>query len=385
MKTESENQMELLVILSDGSMYKIGEFPFFAEKISESAIKEEKVPAILEGLILNGYVETRDNHYETYKKNDKSINNSFLMISKKGKEKITNFVFQNWGKTKTRWRRKLIKTPWIAHVAESEVKIVRMLLEKNFVEVNEELFSNINIDEINLNDILTRKMIEKKLIGDKRYIIRGSKFMQKCAEIIHSAEAQNNYSVGEEWRGAVEIFLNCIKRSEGERRRNLLNNKFQREIVRLKKIEVCPLGIPTECRTSWIHDEDSIFATERHITYNPGDCKIVIKPSSCREGEENLIFVEITQPITEVPEFLLKGGIEETIALFLSIVEEMEKMLKKDIVKGFKIRNPTLKYTIGRDQNKIEVTILNSSSTKNERVIRLTYNNIQRLLESVGS
>ena len=364
----SSKEIEVVVALvkSDCNAFKHN-FPFVVEKFSEAVIKEEEVEFLLTGLIKKGYVK---------------IEFSSVILTEKGKSEIIDFIFHSWRKTKTRWRRIFSKSAWIIEIATLEVKLVEKLLENKNLKVDEELLSELDIGEHELKIFSRNNMLELDKHNKNNYLIRSSWFIRKCAEIIHNEEAQNYYLAAKEWRERIAEFFNSLEDQETKR---LYDIKLQRELYKIKSVEVCPIGLPVKCFESFLHDEDSLFQTERHFSSNKFNCKITIKPSFYDGHTENFLFAEIIQERDQKNEgVLLKGETLEVRNLLLKIKEEMEKIREEN--KNIRFKEEQLPFyfeIVYVDKNEIKITIPSYLSTKTEIIASVLCDDIRAILSKM--
>lgn len=342
-------------------------FPFAAEKFSETVVKEKEVRSLLTGLVKKGYVE---------------IESSSIILTEKGKSEIVDLVFYNWKEIKTRWRRIFSKSAWIIEIAISEVRLIERLLENKSLEISEELLAELDIGEYEFRIFSKNNVLEIDKHGRDNYLAHSVWFIRKCAEIIHNEEAQNHHSIAKEWRRKVAEFFDS---KEDQETRRSYNFRFQRELYKIKSVEVCPIGLPVECFNSFLHDEDSLFQTERHFFSDKFNCRIIIKPSFYDGCVENLLFVEIIQERDlENETVVLKGEIEEIRGLLLKIKEEMEKIKKENKGIWFRKEQSLFHFEIVYiNKNEIKITIPSYLLTKTEVIVSMSYNNIQLALSNI--
>jgi len=368
MEELSEKEKEILVqLVKSNCSASERNFPFTIEKLSEGLIEEEEVEFLLAKLKENHYIE---------------IEYSSIMLTEKGKSGITNFVFHNWREAKTRWRRIFTKSAWVANIAKSEIELVRMLLEDGSLEVNEELLDKLEIEESEFRILSESKITRIESYDGRKYLTRGPRFIKKCAEIVHNAENQSYHSVAKEWMEGITKFYISIKDQE---RREKHKDEFQRELYKIKSIEICPIGLPVKCFESFLHDEDSLFETERHLSSRRFDCKISIKPSFYDGCNENLLFVEIAQPEDLEDEgILLKGEISEVRDLLLKIKEEMDKIKEENNDIEFRKKQSSFRFEVVYiSQSEIKINILNYISTYRERIASISYDDVQTILNEI--
>lgn len=364
----TNKEMEIIVALvkSDCNAFKHN-FPFVVEKFSEAVIKEEEAEFLLTGLIKKGYVK---------------IEFSSVILTEKGKSEIIDFIFHSWRKTKTRWRRIFSKSAWIIEIATLEVKLVEKLLENKSLEISENLLTELDIGEYEFRIFTKNNMLVVNKHDRNKYLIRGSWFIRKCAEIIHNEEAQNYYLAAKEWRERIAEFFNSLEDKETKR---LYDIKLQRELYKIKSVEVCPIGLPVKCFESFLHDEDSLFQTERHFSSNKFNCKITIKPSFYDGHTENFLFAEIIQERDQKNEgILLKGKISEVRDLLLKIREEMERIREEN--KSIKFKKEQLPFyfeIVYTDKDEIKVTIPSCLSVKTEVIASVLYDDIRTILSKM--
>ncbi|MCK4799995.1 hypothetical protein KAS31_03370 [Candidatus Parcubacteria bacterium] len=364
--SSKEKEVVVALVKSDCNAFKHN-FPFVVEKFSEAVIKEEEVEFLLTGLIKKGYVK---------------IEFSSVILTEKGKSEIIDFIFHSWRKTKTRWRRIFSKSAWIIEIATLEVELVEKLLENKSLKVDEELLSELDIGEYELKIFSRNNMLELDKHNKNNYLIRSSWFIRKCAEIIHNEEAQNYYLAAKEWRERIAEFFNSLEDQETKR---LYDTKLQRELHKIRSVEVCPIGLPIKCFESFLHDEDSLFRTERHFFSGKFNCKITIKPSFFHASVENFLFAEMIQEEDSRSEgIILKGEISEVRDLLLKTKEEMEKIREEN--KSIKFEKEQASFYFGIvyvGKSGIEVTIPSYLSRGTEIIAAVSYNGIRAILNEM--
>ncbi|MCK5085588.1 hypothetical protein KAK05_02655 [Candidatus Parcubacteria bacterium] len=364
----SDKEMEIVIALvkSDCNAFK-DNFSFMVEKFSEAMVKEKEAESLLTELTKKGYVE---------------IESSSIILVEKGKSEIVDFVFHNWKETKTRWRRIFSKSAWIIEIATLEVKLVEKLLENKNLKVDEELLSELDIGEHELKIFSRSNMLELDKHNKNNYLIRSSWFIRKCAEIIHNEEAQGYHLAAKEWREKSTEFFDSIK---DQKTRKLYDIRLQRELYKIKSVEVCPIGLPVKCFESFLHDEDSLFQTERHFSSDKFNCKITIKPSFYDGHTENFLFAEMIQEEGSRSEgIVLKGEISEVRDLLLKTKEEMEKIREANKSIKFEKEQSSFYFEIVyMGKSGIEVTIPSYMSTGTEIIASVSYNGIRAILNKM--
>ena len=363
----SDKEMEIIVALvkSDCNAFK-DNFSFMVEKFSEAMVKEKEAESLLTELTKKGYVE---------------IESSSIILTEKGKSEIVDFVFHNWKETKTRWRRIFSKSAWIIEIATLEIELVEKLLENKSFEISKEFLVELDVEEYEFRIFSRNNMLKVNKHNDN-YLVRSSWFIRKCAEIIHNKEAQDHYLSAKEWREKVSEFFNSV---EDEKTRKLYNTKFQRELYKIRSVEVCPIGLPIKCFESFLHDEDSLFRTERHFFSGKFNCKITIKPSFFHASVENFLFAEMIQEEDSRSEgIVLKGEISEVRDLLLKTKEEMEKIREEN--KSIKFEKEQASFYFGIvyvGKSGIEVTIPSYLLRGTEIIAAVSYNGIRAILNEM--